>query len=75
MLVDKVSLAVFFPIIFTLPDNVAFVISNVALDVADVLLWFESPTTYACTYIFPTFVNVGFVVLQLPHVELFVLVL
>ena len=45
------------------------------LPVALVLLWFASPTTYACTYIFPAFVRLGFVVVQPPHVLLSVLVL
>ena len=45
------------------------------LPVATVLLWFPSATTYACTYSTPAFVRLGFVVLQLPQLLLFVLVL
>ena len=45
------------------------------LPVTPVLLWFASPTTYACTYIFPAFVRLGFVVVQLPQLLLFLLVL
>ena len=45
------------------------------LPVTPVLLWFPSPTTYACTYSTPAFVRLGFVVLQLPQLLLFVLVL
>ena len=53
----------------------ALFIVIVALAVGLVSVWVESPFTYACTYVVPTFVLLGFVVDQLPHVLLSVLVL
>ena len=55
--------------------GVYFEIVIVLLAVALVSVWLPSPCTYGWTYNVPTFVKLGTVVVQLPHVELSVLVL